>query len=129
MEGLPPWLLLVKGRRMGVIVELGALGFSRSNKSPLTLGGGGGREGISCVLPPPSLPRPAGTRVVDQSRPLWEIPLGPAVSPSIAKSSGDVVLASDGRLSLWLVWRGLWCLSSRKNVSLLLGLKSVNFSF
>lgn len=62
MEGLPPWLLLVKGRRMGVIVELGALGFSRSNKSPLTLGGGGGREGISCVLPPPSPPRPAPPR-------------------------------------------------------------------
>lgn len=79
--------------------------------------------------PRPAPPRPAGTRVVDQSRPLWEIPLGPAVSPSIAKSSGDVVLASDGRLSLWLVWRGLWCLSSGKNVSLLLGLKSVNFSF
>lgn len=86
---------------------------------------------VFSLHPPRPAPRAQGTvfRVVDQSRPLWEIPLGPAVSPSIAKSSGDVVLASDGRLSLWLVWRGLWCLSSGKNVSLLLGLKSVNFSF
>lgn len=116
------------------MADVVALGFSLSNKSSLNLGGGSGREGISCVLPPPSPPCPAtqGTvfRVVDQSRPLWEILLAPCtMSPSLAKSSSDAVYASDGRLSLWLVWRGLWFLSSGRNVSLLLGLKSVNFSF